>query len=201
MENGKMEQVADNVVHPHPVYLVGCGMRRKWLLIADFDVYLVGVGLSQPALRQAVPWATSPPESRKPLSSFVLPEDQVSGPKAVKAAIMIRMVRGTTVQQFVDAFRDAFTGVSDEHFQEFKPLLESCMGEKGMSAKDEMVFLILNDNTVVLAKNNELKGTLKNDEIAYRLFDIYSDPKRAVSKELVDSIAKNVLEVQKHYAP
>jgi len=201
VENGKMWQVAENEVHSHPVYLVGCGMRRKWLFVADFDVYMVGVGLSQGALRQAVPWANSPPETRKPLSAFVLPEDRVNGEKSVKAAIMIRMVRGTTVQQFVDAFREAFVGVSDANFKEFSPLLESCMGSKGMAAKDEMVFLILNDNTMILAKNNEVKGSLKNDEITYRMFDIYSDPKRAVSKELADSLAQNVLTIQKQYAP
>jgi hypothetical protein len=119
----------------------------------------------------------------------------------VRGAVVIHMVRGATKSQFVEAFREAFAGVSDENFHAFQPLLESCMGDKGMAAKDEMCFFFMNDNSLVLAKNGEYKGTLKIDEITVRTFDIYADPKRAVSKELAQSINQNLLTIQRTFAP
>jgi len=193
-----------------PIYLVGVGMRRKFLIIAEFDVYLVGVGLSKPSLQAAAEWGNAPEDQRKPLSSYILPKPVSNSPKkspgnppsnkTVVAAVMIHMVRAATRAQFVDAFRAAFEGVDQKHFQDFQPLLESCMGEKGMAAKDEMGFYFLNDGTLMLAKNGEYKGSLSIPEINERLLDIYSDPKRAVSKELTTSISHNFKKVQEQFA-
>jgi hypothetical protein len=184
----------------NPIYLVGVGMRRKYLIIAEFDVYLVGLGLSKDSMQKAVEWVKTPEESRKPLSSYVLPKKGLSSqPKTIKAGVMLQMVRGATKQQFVEAFREAFAGVNVEHFNNFQPLLESCMGDKGMQAKDEMGFFFMNDGSLILAKNGEVKGSITIPEINERLFDIYSDPKRAVSKELTTSISNNLLQVQQQF--
>lgn len=188
-----------------PLHLVGVGMRRKFLIIAEFDVYLVGVALSPEALKKASEWANAPEDSRKPLSTYVLaadkpaPNAKPSIPRGVKAGVMIHMVRGATKSQFVEAFREAFQGISDEHFHSFQPLLEDCMGDKGMQAKDEMGFFFMNDGTLVLAKNGQVKGSLKIDDINVRLLDIYSDPKRSVSKELSTSVAQNLPKVLAQY--
>ena len=189
---------------PNPVYLVGLGMRRKFLLVAEFDVYLVGLGLSTDSLKKAKEWANTPADSRKPLSSYILNDEPIVPktlvPKTVKAAVMIQMVRGATKSQFVEAFREAFAGVSDEHFHTFQPLLEECMGDKGMQAKDEMVFYFMNDGSLTLMKNGVVKGSLAIRDINLRLLDIYSDPKRAVSKDLIASIDQNFTKVANAYA-
>jgi hypothetical protein len=190
-------KVVSNAVS-NPVHLVGVGMRRKLIIIAEFDIYLIGVGLSAAALRKSAEWVSTPEESRRPLSTYVVGEDTPStvNGKSVKAALVLHMVRAVTKDQFIEAFRVAFEGVNQDHFETFKTRLVTCMGESTMNPKEEIHFYWLSDGNLVFAKNGEVKGDLKNQEIALRLFDVYCDPKRTVSKDFYQNLNQNLSKVK-----
>lgn len=193
-------------------YLVGVGMRRKRIVIADFDIYLIGIRLSKDSILKATKWCNTPESDRIPISQYVLSKPVVvpvttpasKGTKVIPsppptptvvAACNLRMIRGVGRDVFVQAFRDAFVGVSSDAFAEFNVILERCLGPNGAGTGDNVTFLWISNGDLVMIKNGVVAGIVNNDEISYRLLDVYCDPKRAVSNELIHSLNENVSKV------
>lgn len=171
-------------------------MRRKNFYIVDVDVYLVGLGLSENGIKTAQEWAAKKDEG-KPLSNFVLKFVTNNAAKnggnvnGIKVAIVLRLVRSVTNAQFIEAFREAFAGLNPSDFDDFKSVVDSCVGEK-LNVGDEFAFYLTEDSELVVAKNGKVGGRVNNPAMTTRLLDVYSDPKRIVSMELYHSLEQNV---------
>lgn len=170
-------------------------MRRKRIVIADFDIYLVGIGLSKQAIVKAGEWSATPEAERLPLSHYAVSKVSNSPSPTITAVADLRMIRAVSRDVFVDAFRTAFVGVSPESFEEFRKVLDVSLGPEGAKVGETMKFLWLSNGELIMIKNGVYGGTLKNDELSFRLFDVYCEPKRTVSKELYDSLLVNVPKV------
>lgn len=178
------------------LHLVGVGMRRKRIVV-DFDIYLVGVGLSNHALKKAIEWDNNK-STGSLLSNFLL-QRETTAYKQVQVAVVLKMQRSVTKAQFIEAFRDSFVGVKPENYEAFQVVLAQCIGENGLKQGEEMTFYWLTNGELAFAKNGELGGQVSIDEISYRLLDVYTDPKRAVSMELYQCIDKNVKAVNEYF--
>lgn len=172
------------------MHLLGTGMRRRRIVI-DFDVYQIGVAVSSHALSKAVQWNAARKYESVPLSTYVLQKEPTIANR-VQVAIILRMKRGVSKQQFIDAFKEAFVGVEANAFAAFEGIIEKCLGEAGVKTGEEVVFYWLNNGELVFVKNGEIAGSLKIEEISRRLLDVYTDSSRTVSKELYDCIEKHV---------
>jgi hypothetical protein len=164
-------------------------MRRKNLYVVEVDIYQVGLALSQASIEKALPWTQN--QASSVLSQHVLANPTTTDAKAPRAAILIKFVRAITKQQFVDAFRESFQGVDTKDFDALSAVLDHVFDEK-IGVGSEFGFYWLNDGEVVFLKGPEVAGRISNPVIAARLLDVYSDPKRAVSKTLQSSIEANV---------
>lgn len=171
-------------------------MRRKRIMI-DFDVYLVGLGLSNHALKKALDWENNK-SSGSVLSKYIL-QHEIAAYKQVQVAIVLKMQRTVNKAQFIEAFRDSFIGVSAENYSVFQSALEKCIGEDGLKQGEEMAFYWLTNGELLFAKNGSLGGQVNIDEISTRLLDVYTDPKRAVSMEFYTCIEKNVKAVDEYF--
>jgi hypothetical protein len=172
------------------MYLLGTGMRRRRIVI-DFDVYQIGVAVSHHALSKAIQWNTARKYEGGPLSTYILQKEPTIANR-VQVAISLRMKRGVSKAQFIEAFREAFVGVQADAFAAFEGIIEKCLGEAGVKTGEEVIFYWLNNGELVFVKNGEVAGSLKIEEISRRLLDVYTDPSRTVSKELYDCIEKNI---------
>ncbi len=173
-----------------PLHLLGTGMRRRRIVI-DFDVYQIGVAVSNHALSKAVQWSAAKKYEGGPLSTFILQKEPTVANR-VQVAIILRMRLGVSKAQFIEAFREAFVGVQADAFGAFESIIEKCLGEAGVKTGEEVIFYWLNNGELVFVKNGEVAGSLKIPEISQRLLDVYTDPTRSVSKELCDCIEQHV---------
>lgn len=167
-------------------------MRRKNLYVVEVDIYQVGLALSESSLDKAASWTQNQQSSilsQHVLSNPVAPTNPEA--KHPRGAILIRFVRAITKQQFVEAFRESFQGVDTKDFDALSAVLDGVFDDK-IGIGSEFGFFWLNDGEVVFLKGNEVAGRIKNENISTRLFDVYTDPKRAVSKTLQSSFEANV---------
>ena len=155
----------------------------------DFDIYLVGVGVSKHGVKKALEWDNQK-ASGATISKFLL-DYEYTPYKQVQVAVLLKMQRSVTKAQFVEAFRDSFVGVNAQNYQAFQSALEKCIGDGGLQQGEEMTFYWLTNGELVFAKNGAVGGDINIEEISYRLLDVYTDPKRAVSMELYQCIDKN----------
>lgn len=171
-------------------------MRRKNFYIVDVDVYLVGFGLSENGIKASQEWVAKKDEG-KPLSAFVFGSETNNSGKVdgnvnqIKVAIVLRLVRSVTNAQFIEAFREAFAGLNPSDFDEFKSVVDSCVGEK-LNIGDEFAFYLTEGYELIVAKNGQVGGRVTNAPMTLRLLDVYSDPKRIVSMELYRSLEQNI---------
>lgn len=124
------------------------------------------------------------------MTSFLLHPDPK--PQPVKAAVILKPIRDISTAQFLSAIKDSFAGTNPEQFALFYALVEKVFGTNGITLTDQVVFYWMGNGDLVLVKNGTPEGSLRSNEIAHRLMDVYVDPKRSVAPELHGSIETNL---------
>eukprot|EP01031_Cornospumella_fuschlensis_P031273 gene31273-37793_t len=170
------------------LHLAGAGMRRKNFYVVAVDVYKVGLGLSSDTISRAIEWAKVDGQKGS-LSPYIL---KANTTKAVRAAVILKFVRSVTNAQFIEAFRDSFSDCNPASFQAFETFMKAAFGNSGLNVDDEVGFYWLADGQLVITMNGKNFGAIAIAEVSERLLDVYVDPKRAVSPELLQSVEKNV---------
>ena len=114
-----------------------------------------------------------------------------------KASVTLRFVRDVGKEKIVEAFNDAFNELDKADVKAFKIALGNTLGNSGLKAGEEIAFYWTSDG-IVITKNNALGEKFKsasNDAVERRLLEVYVDPRRAVSPELIKSINDRVVSV------
>jgi hypothetical protein len=93
-----------------PLVLTTVGMRRKNFYIVEVDVYLVGISMSAPFLKKAQQCASTSADESAALDCLMVRDSKAKNSKATSIAATLRMVRGVTTSQIVDAFNESFAG-------------------------------------------------------------------------------------------
>jgi hypothetical protein len=172
-----------------PLYLLGVGMRRKNLYIVEVDIYKVGFCLSAEALKKGKEAIIS----GQKISDLVLEESKSSSADYIPAlSVPLIFVRSVSTNMVVDAFNDAFAGCDPAAVTQFKTVLRDSIGAGGMNVGDEITYYWLKGGGIVIAKNGVAGGMMRNKEIEKRLLDVYVDPSRTVSPDLVKSIQSHI---------
>lgn len=171
-----------------PLYLTGVGMRRKNFYIVEVDVYLTALCLSPPALERGRLAA----HQHKSLAEEILSAPRTQSGGIPEAAVILKFVRNVTTNQIVEAFNDAFVGCDQASIDQFKNLLRDSIGLDGMPKGNEIVFCWLQGGGLAVSKNGICGEVMKSPEIEKRLLEVYVDPSRAVSPQLVESIQGNL---------
>ncbi|RYH22606.1 hypothetical protein EON65_19020 [archaeon] len=174
------------------LHLAGAGMRRKNFYVVAVDVYKVGLGLSSDIMGRAVEWAKSDGQKGS-LSPYILKANTAN---TVRAVVLLKFVRSVTNAQFIEAFRESFNDCNPASFQAFETFMKASFGSSGLNVDDEVGFYWLTDGQLVITMNGKNFGSIAIAEVCERLLDVYVDPKRAVSPELLQSIEKNVASVK-----
>jgi hypothetical protein len=169
-------------------------MRRKNFYIVEVDVYMCGSYISAPAVLRARKALATAADGAAPvsLSKALLAQDELS------AAITLKFVRDVGNAAFVEAMLDSFSDCKDQDaVTRFKDALSNCVG---LTAKvdDEVVFFFVGHNDVAVAKNGSkpVLCELKSSEVVTRLLDVYVDPARGVSKELVGCVNEHIKDIK-----
>eukprot|EP01041_Mallomonas_annulata_P014525 gene14525-30917_t len=177
--------------------LAAVGMRKKKILFIDVDIYLVGVGLSPSAFRDTRAWKNSNKSSS--LVGTLMPstaEDVAKkGTNLPKILITLRFVRDVSMKQIVQAFVDAFNECNKKDSDAFTTALVEAMGDSGMKAGEELSYCWLEKGGLILARNGEQKNTISNPIIEKHLLEVYLDPKRTVSPELLQCLEAHIDEI------
>lgn len=170
-------------------------MRRKNFYIAEVDVYLVGINLSNKALKRAQEWNAS----RKSEVTLVDYLTQDNAGKKIPTDVMIsatlRFCRTITRDQFLGAFDDSFKGCSPDAVASFKERVGKVMVSGSLTQKDEAGMFWLDNGDFIFSVNGELSERLTNPELNKRLLEVYLDPTRTVSKELYACLEKHINDV------
>lgn len=182
-----------------PLYLIGTGIRKKNLYLVELDIYRIGVVVPISSMGKVDAWAKNKTTANQPLSNFLLTKHSVpiksNDPNPIRLGLLLKFCRGVGKDLFVDAFRTAFKGIDNESFELFRIALENTMGSNGMQANEEMQFYFFENGDIILTKNGIIGGKINNHIVSQRLLDVYIDPSRSVSKELVDSLDQYALSV------
>ncbi len=102
-------------------------------------------------------------------------------------------MRTVSAQQVVDAFDAAFVGCNPEGVANFKNKLKDVIGTSGMKNGEEITFFWRSSGGLVITRDGSTAaGVVQDSEIEKRLLEVYLDPSRTVSKELVDCVVKYV---------
>jgi len=177
-------------VQSSPLLLSGVGMRRKNLYVMEVDVYLAALNLSPEAFAQSQA-VYSNDVNASIAEAIMTPVKNGSG---CKAAVTLRFVRNVEKDKIVEAFNDAFKGLDESDVIAFKGALSHTVGESGLKKGEEIAFF-WTLNGVVITKNGEVGDKFKSttgDGVERRLLEVYVDPRRAVSPELIKSIKEHV---------
>ena len=177
---------------PTNLSLVGVGMRRKNLYVTMVDVYQVGAYLSPSMIVKANEWKVQ--GKPIPFSDVIVPKEQVSGTKSAtpKASITLKFVRDVGNQTICDAFKDAFAGCTPDAVKRFQDALNATIGASDIKKGEEIYFIWMETDEIVMAKNGVVVKSISDTELANRLVDVYFDPKRSVSPDLIVSFDTNI---------
>jgi hypothetical protein len=172
--------------------LVGVGMRRKNLYVTMVDVYKVGAYLSPPYVGKAQVWK----DAGKPSSFSDLIVPNPSAPKgksgAAKACITLKFVRDVGNDAICAAFKEAFEGCNPDAVKRFQEALNATIAATGLKTGEEISFIWMENDEVVMTKNGINGKSVDDIELANRLLDVYFDPKKSVSPDLIVSVDANV---------
>lgn len=150
---------------------------------------MCGAYLSEAAFKRAQTWKSRAPNNIDSFSQVI-----ARGDRTLSAACALNFVREVGQQAFVDAFNEAFSDLRDrEGVDKFKKALADCVGTSAKTG-DQVVFYWVGNDDIALSKNGSpaILCNLKSREVITRLLDVYVDPSRTVSKELVKSIDQNI---------
>ena len=98
----------------NPLILAAVGMRRKNFYIVEVDVYLVGISISPSLVKKAQQCAAISVDESSVVDCLMVRDSKATNSKATRVAATLRMVRGVTTSQIVDAFNESFAGCNQE---------------------------------------------------------------------------------------
>lgn len=174
------------------LYLSGVGMRRKNFFIVDVDVYEVGLCLSKENLvkgQKAI-------QSGESLANALYKNGKILPDKIAEIAIPLKFVRYVSTTQIVEAFNDSFVGCSQDGIDLFKDALRSIVGKAGLALGQEMTFYWLRGGGLVIAKDGEIAEVIYYPELEKRLLEVYIDPNRSVSPDLINCISAHIQNIK-----
>jgi len=174
--------------NPKPMHLSAVGMRKKNFFVVEVDVYLIALSLSDDALqggKMALFCGNKLTEAL--LGTKNSTQDSSLAPRV---STRLKFVRQVTTAQVVEAFNEAFQGCNAEAVSNFKTILSSSIGSNGMKVGEEITFYWLKTGGLLFEKDGETSEVINDPEIEKRLLEVYVDPSRTVSPELVNSFKK-----------
>ena len=99
----------------------------------------------------------------------------------------MHFVRDVSTAQAVDAFKDAFKGCNTEGIAKFGAVMTDAIGGGGCKVGEEVTFYWVEGGGLYIDKAGTKPYMVKDPEIEKRLIDVYLDPARTVSPDLVKS--------------
>lgn len=155
-------------------------MRRKSFYVVAVDVYMCGLNIA-PSLKPAV--------KKAPQAAIdVLMSAPQAGPiPDSSVCITLHFVRDVTTAQCVDAFRDAFKGCSPDGISKFAKMMTDAVGNDGCKIGEEINFYWMEGGGLFIDKAGTKAYVVQDAEIERRLMEVYLDPSRTVSPDLVKS--------------
>ena len=187
----KIVPAIQKISKPNELTLAGVGMRRKNLYITEVDVYMIGINLSDKALKQAKEWNATL-KGQCTLVDHISP-GKAAVPTEVKVSATLRFCRHITKDQFLTAFEEAFKGLSAEAINDFKSVMGKSIVTGAVTQTDSLVLYWLDNGEVLFALNGVFGEPLTNLELNKRLLEVYIDPTRTVSKELYTCLEKHII--------
>lgn len=176
-----------------PLALAGVGMRRKNFYIVEVDVYITGLYLSSIALKAAKSCVAQGPTCQ--LAEEII-KKSVSGNRASAACITLNFVRTVTKSQVVDAFNEAFEGLPAAEIEKFRKTLADTVGDAGMKAGEQVVFTWLSGGGLMISTTADNASCISSPALEQRLLEVYLDPKRTVSPELVKCVNQHIGQIE-----
>lgn len=171
-------------------------MRRKNFYVMEVDVYLCGLALNDESLERARRWKAH--GSTESLPEILLAPSRLNKLKSngPRVSVTLRFVRTVGKDKVVEAFNDAFKGLPEEEVAAFKTGLSASVGET-VKEGEEIGFFWMNSG-LQFTKNGVPGELVQSNALAKRLLSVYLDPAMTVSKELVESVDKNVDTIMRH---
>lgn len=83
-------------------------------------------------------------------------------------------------------------GLSPDSIKEFKEGINKVNTSGTIQKGEELSFVWLEDQSLAIAHEGKLTEIIKTPELAKRLLNVYLDPARAVSPELVNTLGANI---------
>lgn len=158
-------------------------MRKKFFL----HVYMVGVYADKATAERVALKLKQSAQSEVNLADALYEETKRSS-----VTVLLRFYRNVSNEQFINAIVQAFEGVPAEATASFRAYLQEVVGD-GLSKDDVLEISWLKGGGLSMAKN-QAKGLCfpKKDEVERRLMQVYLDPARTVSQEVVQTTLANL---------
>ena len=177
-----------------PLKLAAAGMRKKNLYVVEVDVYVVGLYLSQGAVKAAKDVKAkdaelgSLPEELAKLSRAT--GGQASSPVV---ATQLTFVRDVGQSSIVEAFNDAFAGCDKAAVDSFKKAFAEAVGSAGMKKGESFSFMWAGaGGGLALQKNGVVSIVANNASIESKLLEVYLSPTKTVSPELCACVKQHI---------
>jgi hypothetical protein len=175
-----------------PLKLAGAGMRKKNLYVVEVDVYVVGLYLSQGAVKAAKDVKAKDAElGSLPEELAKLSRTQKDGSPVV--ATQLTFVRDVGQSSIVEAFNDAFAGCDKAAVDSFKKAFAEAVGSAGMKKGESFTFMWAGaGGGLALQKNGAVSIVVNNANIENKLLEVYLSPSKTVSPELCACIKQHI---------
>lgn len=169
------------------------------MYIVEVDVYQIGLSISDRILKKSksdgINNLVLSNDSPSTISDFVINSNS-KDKNVCKASISLKFVRTVSQKQILDAFHESFIGCDPIHIAKFNEVIGAVMGTE-MKSGQEVIFHWMEGGGLVFMKDGVVveNSCFSNPEIERRLLEVYVDPRRAVSPELITSIQSNIAEI------
>jgi hypothetical protein len=164
--------------HPEgKLELIGEGMRRKFFL----NVYMVGLYTNHSTADSIASQLKRNPSLS--VAEILKKEDDST------ATILLHFHRAVGKQQFINALMESFDGFQAAEIEPFKKYLDAIVEADGLIIGDRIEISWLKNGGVCISKNGKISTCFgRKKDIEVRLLEVYLDPKRSVTPDLIKSI-------------
>lgn len=111
---------------------------------------------------------------------------------SLKLGITIRFEESMPTEDFIHLFRDAFRESSWKSFRQFEDTIFRAVGRDRIRNGEELNFYWFDDGDMMICKNGEVRGRILVEEVNRSLLAALVDKRKAVNKDLYDSLKKNI---------
>lgn len=137
-----------------------------------------------------------PKPTKRTLSDTLLARENIITPYSIsnplKVVVILRFTRNIEEELFIDLLQQPLGSYSLEANESFRAFLFHVIEDRTIRKGDEITFYWFDDGSLVVAKNGEIRGNIKFQELYHAVLDAFLNPQISISPDLYKCAMRSI---------